>query len=477
MNSEGHQTSARIVNAHIGGVFNEANLLAGAVDPDTHESGREYTGIESKHHFDISGNGRFHTADDICKIVFSYSVLARTYWLSGNRNEASFIFGIATHYYLDGFICSPSADEEAHSRGDRVFRNKAVKLEKTGSGIVPVSSQKSGSARYAHELAALLQDHFGKTDPNDLPRALGVLAELGRIVTDNAPYPPEFEEKLKEILSQCRLDVKGTCQEVQNKVHNDYQHFTETRKELLRNFDNLFYYVNDILLDRKHNQTVLLWKFLHLKIPKHEPYYEIGPEIQNALHDSRKAMQTVQSQTRNSRSKIMASRPEDGWYSSNAISDCAERYADSVNQLAQQTENAIESMGNKVTQGYETTVRRQDKLAIGWFLSHYESRLWESSAERDKAESLAGDQVNRFLPWIITLPIGFIGSLLCLLIGVIWCLLALVVALLAGMLLTFLMRKRLDLAYKWEALERLKRDIQYGQGSSAEKIVPKTKPQ
>ena len=204
MNSEGHQAAARIVNAHIVGVFDETYLMIGSIDPDTHESGCEYSDIESKHHFDSVGeSGRLHTASDICTIVSRYVIVARNYWRQGSYGDAAFLFGVATHYYLDGFICSPSVDEDTHAWGDRVFSNKVLKMERTGSDIVRVSNKEVASSQYVNKLSTYLWNDFGTTDPDILPRAMGVLAEMGRIVADNIAYSVGFQNQVIRCSNRC----------------------------------------------------------------------------------------------------------------------------------------------------------------------------------------------------------------------------------------------------------------------------------
>lgn len=475
MNSDGHQGAARIVNSLIGGVFDEGLLLAGAIDPDVHESGRSYTGIEAKHHFDSYGVlGHPHTAENICTIVLRYLILARSFWRNGSVREASFFFGVATHFYLDGFICSPSVDEDAHSRGDREFTRTVLKIEKPESSIVKVSNRQAGCSQYALELTAFLRDHFGQTDPSILPQALGILAEMGRIVADDVSYSPEFQNQIVGCSNRCIEFAEQTKQKFQDKQNAGYIEFVKKRKSLLENGGNVFYYVNDILLNRRHQQSLRFWTFFRQRHLAAVPYYELNQEPKNVRRESVSAVSSIRRTLRDCSAEMSARVHRNDWYSPAAMQSCADRFYHFSNSACEHICKDINSFECQKIHDYQTAVRNQDNETVGNFLRQRELDLWESPAEREKAKSLAGDQVNRFLPWIITLPIGFVGSLLCLLIGFTWCLLVLVITLLSGMLLTFLMRKRLDLAYKWDALERLKKEIQCGQAHRQEKTVSKT---
>ena len=478
MNRFGHQAAARIVNSQIGGAFDEAYLMTGSTDPDTHESGYEYSDIESKHHFDSVGeSGRLHTAADICTIVSRYVIAARSYWRQGSYGNAAFLFGVATHYYLDGFICSPSVDEDTHAWGDRVFSDKVLEMEQTGSGIVRVTNKEVASSQYVNELSAYLWNDFGTTDPDILPRALGILAEMGRIIADNIAYSVGFQNQVIRCSNRCIEVAEESQRKLQDKLNADYASFIATRKSLLNDEKNVFHYLNDLLLDRRHQIALRFAKFFHLQNLVAEPYYESWLKLKDIKRESDSVVSYIKKLPGDYSSRMLALGQGNDWYSPEAMASCAKGFSDFSNKVCSRICRDIDSFEPQLAHDYHTAVRNQDKEAVGNFLRRYESVLWESLSEREKAESLAGSRVDRFLPWILTLPIGLICSLLCLLSGVVCCLLALTITGLSGLLLSSLMGRRLDLAYKWEALEQLKQDIQYGQGTSAGEIDSKAKPQ
>ncbi len=181
MNSKGHTKAARLVNTATGGVFDQTLLELGAVDPDKNESGFSYTGKEAKHHHDDQpeGLGRTHDERDITEVVSAHCLEARRYWLDGKLQAASFEFGVATHYLLDGLICSPSIDVNRHAEGDRLFT--LAFLGYVPAEIAPLDRSGYGRAFVQSQLDSL-QSYWGKTDLASVDEAYAALVHLARAI-------------------------------------------------------------------------------------------------------------------------------------------------------------------------------------------------------------------------------------------------------------------------------------------------------
>ena len=193
MNTDGHERLAELVNDALPNAMPLAALRTGAIDPDTKQSGYHYTGILSKHHFDAQGLGshRYHGSDTIIQIVVSFCANARRYWLVGAQGDAAFAFGVASHYLVDGFICSPSVNEEIHATGDREFAHAARHLV---PGNVPAPDDRRFGNRFLEEEVRADSGCFGRTNPADLAVAYRTLVELGEAITASI-VPPELQQR------------------------------------------------------------------------------------------------------------------------------------------------------------------------------------------------------------------------------------------------------------------------------------------
>lgn len=187
VNSQGHRLAAKLVNESLGGPFPEESLLAGSVDPDRPTNGRTYQGIYSKHHYDlcIGGTSRYHGEDTVMQIVLETALAARRFWIEGKHDSSAFEFGVATHFLLDGLICSPSVDADVHSFGDRAFAQKASDVR------LPTISRADDSLygiSFLMDVVESIEDCFGETDPDHLVEACTALAQIGKAVV--APEIP-----------------------------------------------------------------------------------------------------------------------------------------------------------------------------------------------------------------------------------------------------------------------------------------------
>ena len=182
MNSKGHTRAARLVNTAAGGVFDQALLELGAVDPDKTESGFSYAGKEAKHHHadGPEGLGQAHDERDITEVVTARFVEARRYWIEGKLQAASFEFGVATHYLLDGLICSPSIDAGRHAEGDRLFT--LAFLGHVPVEIAPMDHRGYGRAFVESQLKTL-QAYWGKNDLGSVDTSYAALVQIARAVT------------------------------------------------------------------------------------------------------------------------------------------------------------------------------------------------------------------------------------------------------------------------------------------------------
>lgn len=212
MNSTGHKRVVELVNSQLTIKLPDEKLLAGSIDPDVsiYDS---YTGIESKHHYDEgTGRGRPHTARDIQKIVYQRCLIARQHWLSNDRNRAAFHFGVATHYYMDGFICSPSIDENGHRQGDYQFTKTVAK---TTAPAVNVTSFEINTNDVVKQIQKL-SSSFGENDTGIVKNALEVLITIGECLTA-ANIPPRFPASLQEILNDYSTRIASSTNDFQEK--------------------------------------------------------------------------------------------------------------------------------------------------------------------------------------------------------------------------------------------------------------------
>jgi hypothetical protein len=187
MNTDGHERIAELVNWGIGKAFPEAELKAGSSDPDTKQCGRSYVGPLSKHHYDPGGSesGRYHGTDTIAAIVIHRCRAARSCWLANRRRAAAFEFGVATHFFMDGLICSPSVDDPVHTAGDLHFARATRHLM---ADPVNRPDEREFCAAYLNAQLGAAAGHFGRTDPADVKFAYVMLVRLGYAVT--APDVP-----------------------------------------------------------------------------------------------------------------------------------------------------------------------------------------------------------------------------------------------------------------------------------------------
>ena len=185
-----------LVNSRLGNKLPINELLAGSVDPDqaVYDS---YTGIESKHHHDEGrdSSGRPHTRDDIQRIVYFRCLLARKHWLADDSQNAAFQFGVATHFYMDGFISSPSVNEVEHRKGDAQFAKAVRDVDE-----LHVMALAEYDVHFVSGQIRKLSNSFGTNDTRIVKDAIEVLAAIGRAVM-TAKIPIDFPEKLQQISS------------------------------------------------------------------------------------------------------------------------------------------------------------------------------------------------------------------------------------------------------------------------------------
>jgi len=183
MNSNGHKQLARLVNRQLVNEFPCAMLLEGSVDPDVAKYS-SYTGDEAKHHFDDGhlSSGRLHTQDHILRITVRRCREARKQWLDGCYDRAALDFGVMTHYFMDGFICSPSVDEDLHRRGDSSFARALKSLRPLDGQRLP---EDGFGLHYVQAQLGKHTTHFGETDPAIIQNAYRVLVCVGLAVTDD----------------------------------------------------------------------------------------------------------------------------------------------------------------------------------------------------------------------------------------------------------------------------------------------------
>ena len=189
MDAGGHERIAELVNWALSGPFPEIELKAGSTDPDTCNSGRAYVGEWSKHHFDPGGpdTGRYHGADTIRNIMVECCAHARRHWLSNQRTAAAFEFGVGTHFFMDGFICSPSVNQDVHQRGDYEFGRAARQMM---AAPVQRPPEEEFCLQYIDVRVRTVAAHFGNTAPVDVAVAYNTLVHLGYAVT--APEVPRL---------------------------------------------------------------------------------------------------------------------------------------------------------------------------------------------------------------------------------------------------------------------------------------------
>lgn len=225
MNSDGHTRLAALVNEALSETFLDVELADGSVDPDTNGSGRSYRGDLSKHHHDPggSGNGRYHGSDTIVRIVREFCKIARTHWLLNHRPESSFEFGVATHYFMDGFICSPSVSEDRHAEGDARFARAVARL---APNPVPRPDERAFSSRFLDSQLVAIAGFFGSTDTEVIPKAYEVLVRLGYAVT--APEVPQtLQDRSKAALATLDEQRRNQANNLARWVAEETSHLPE----------------------------------------------------------------------------------------------------------------------------------------------------------------------------------------------------------------------------------------------------------
>lgn len=134
-----------------------------------------------------------HASGNIQQIVYNRCASARRHWLAKDRRNAAFHFGVATHFYMDGLICSPSVNEFRHESGDREFAQAVTKAIAPYVTVPP-------EVRVDHIVGEIrkLSSSFGKNDLRIVANALGVLITLGHAVTAPA-VPQSFSTNLERL--------------------------------------------------------------------------------------------------------------------------------------------------------------------------------------------------------------------------------------------------------------------------------------
>ena len=207
MHTDGHERIAELVNWALSEAFPWEDLKAGSTDPDTKLLGVGYVGDLSKHHYDPGGpgTGRYHGADTISDVVVRGCKIARDHWLAKETTVAAFKFGVATHFFMDGFICSPSVDKNRHQRGDYAFGRAVNRL--IPKRVEPSRDEEYCRAYLAKQIYAV-QDRFGQTNDRDIEVAYQTLVRLGQAVT--APnVPASLMERSSAMIRQLDHQLKS----------------------------------------------------------------------------------------------------------------------------------------------------------------------------------------------------------------------------------------------------------------------------
>jgi len=208
MNGEAHKLVALRINQKLKNRFPVAQLLQGSVDPDEKKYGI-YRGDEYKHHFDNKSLGSSRNDEEvICRVVWNRVYNARQAWLAGKKDRAAFHYGVATHFFMDGLIVSPSVNELQHEKGDRDF-SRDVKRWKG----LQMSAPEVAGRSLAVQALRQSRRYFGCNNSKVIGEAAQLLFTLGSAVTeDSTPQKlvdagqqqcQELSGELKRLLADC----------------------------------------------------------------------------------------------------------------------------------------------------------------------------------------------------------------------------------------------------------------------------------